>query len=140
MRERDPCGMPDGAVASGKSDGCQVRHGDATELDPGPVLHGMIAALRRGAAPADLAAAFHDAVAHVSLEVCTSLRRTRGLDEVALSGGVFQNARLLRATMAELTDAGFRVMAHRRVPPNDGGLALGQAAIATLGRSPDEAR
>ena len=118
----------------------EVRHGDATELDPGPVLHGMIAALRRGAAPADLAAAFHDAVAHVSLEVCTSLRRTRGLDEVALSGGVFQNARLLRATMAELTDAGFRVMAHRRVPPNDGGLALGQAAIATLGRSPDEAR
>jgi hydrogenase maturation protein HypF len=53
-----------------------------------------------------------------------------GLDTVVLSGGCFQNRRLLEQTAAPLTAAGVRVLTHERVPPNDGGIAYGQAAIA----------
>ncbi|MDQ4090508.1 MAG: carbamoyltransferase HypF, partial [Actinomycetota bacterium] len=59
-----------------------------------------------------------------------------GLDTVALSGGVFQNARLTAVVVAALEDAGLRVLVHHRLPPNDGGVSVGQAAIAarhTLG-------
>jgi hydrogenase maturation protein HypF len=110
------------------------------QIDARPVLQGVVDALRAGASRAGIAAAFHTAVARVSGEVCVALRRTHGLREVALSGGVFQNARLLRATTSVLDAEGFVVMAHRRVPPNDGGLALGQAAIATLGGALEQAR
>jgi hydrogenase maturation protein HypF len=54
----------------------------------------------------------------------------RGLDTVALSGGVFQNLRLTQLLATGLQAAGLRVLVHRQVPPNDGGISLGQAAIA----------
>ena len=53
-----------------------------------------------------------------------------GVDTIALSGGVFQNATLLSLTMERLKPHDLRVLVHRKVPPNDGGLALGQAVIA----------
>jgi len=62
--------------------------------------------------------------------VCTRLREQYGLSEVALSGGVWQNMTLLAKTMSLLQAAGFTIYIHRLVPANDGGLALGQAAIA----------
>jgi hydrogenase maturation protein HypF len=62
--------------------------------------------------------------------VCNALRRITQLDSVALSGGVFMNTLLTTEVIAALEDNGFRVYRHRLVPPNDGGLSLGQLAVA----------
>jgi hydrogenase maturation protein HypF len=80
--------------------------------------------------PALIAARVHATLAEIIARVCDALRRQTGLDRVALSGGVFQNAWLLEATLDRLEATGFRTYRHRQVPPNDGGLALGQAAVA----------
>jgi hydrogenase maturation protein HypF len=78
-----------------------------------------------------LAARFHNALADVVVEVCRRLREQHVLSTVALSGGVFQNALLLCRCLERLEGAGFTVLTHRQVPPNDGGISLGQAAVAT---------
>ena len=98
-------------------------------IDAGPVLSGMIAGLRAGVGQKDLAAAFHAAVAALVADIARRLRRRTGITTVALSGGVWQNAVLLRSARAALERDGFEVLAHRVVPPNDGGLALGQVAV-----------
>lgn len=77
-----------------------------------------------------IAAKFHHAVADLILQLALRLRAQTQLDQVALSGGVFQNVTLLDAAVHKLRAAGFAVFTHSRVPPNDGGLALGQAVIA----------
>ena len=86
--------------------------------------------LLAGALPAAVAARFHRGVAAAIVEVCTALRERSGLGTVALSGGVFQNLLLLGQAVDGLEGAGFRVLTHARVPPNDGGISLGQAAVA----------
>jgi hydrogenase maturation protein HypF len=86
--------------------------------------------LLAGARPAVIAARFHRGIAAAIVEVCTVLRETSGLGTVALSGGVFQNALLLGHVVDRLEESGFRVLTHARVPPNDGGISLGQAAVA----------
>ncbi|HEV8276430.1 MAG TPA: carbamoyltransferase HypF [Streptosporangiaceae bacterium] len=86
--------------------------------------------LLAGAGPAVIAARFHRGVAAAIVEVCTALRETSGLGTVALSGGVFQNVLLLGYVVDRLEESGFRVLTHARVPPNDGGISLGQAAVA----------
>jgi hydrogenase maturation protein HypF len=78
-----------------------------------------------------IAARFHNGVADLILELSLWLRRREGLQEVALSGGVFQNTCLLQRVVQRLRAANFTVLTHHRVPPNDGGLALGQAVIAS---------
>jgi hydrogenase maturation protein HypF len=77
-----------------------------------------------------LAARFHNALADVVVNVCGRLRDVHGLSTVALSGGVFQNALLHTRCLERLEAAGFAVLTHRQVPPNDGGISLGQAAVA----------
>lgn len=77
-----------------------------------------------------IAARFHQTVSQIVLSVCLKARRLTGIDKVCLSGGVFQNALLLRLTHKALTAAGFSVFFPRQLPANDGGLSLGQAAIA----------
>jgi len=101
-----------------------------TELDPAPVLRALVADLRRGRGTGAMAAGFHAAVARVIGDVAEHQRALTGIDVVALSGGVFQNALLLGLARRELETRRLRVLSHRLVPPNDGGLALGQAAIA----------
>ncbi|MFQ5419716.1 MAG: hypothetical protein ACE5EY_05070 [Anaerolineae bacterium] len=77
-----------------------------------------------------IAARFHNGIAHMVLNVCQSIRQQTSLQQVALSGGVWQNMTLLTKTTPLLQNAGFTVLIHHQVPANDGGLALGQAAIA----------
>jgi hydrogenase maturation protein HypF len=76
------------------------------------------------------AAKFHNTLAEATVEVCLRISRETALRRVCLSGGTFQNMRLLGATVAALRSNGLEVYLHAQVPPNDGGIALGQAAIA----------
>jgi hydrogenase maturation protein HypF len=99
--------------------------GDGTALVR--AVHDDLAA---GRPRAEIAAAFHEAVAAGAADAC---ERAGEPGTVALSGGTFQNLRLLSATTRELEERGFRVLAHRLVPPNDGGISYGQAAVAAAG-------
>jgi len=103
--------------------------GDRLLIETGPVLAALIDDWRAGIPAARLSARFHAGVADVILRLSQHLRLQHGLETVALSGGVFQNVHLLTLTLDRLRVAGFRVLTHRQVPPNDGGLALGQAMI-----------
>lgn len=107
--------------------------GGAAVLDPAPLFRALIEDLAAGVGRAAIAGRFHDGVAAAIAAACRAARAGlggAGPDTVALTGGVFQNARLLERVVPLLGRAGFRVLRHRRVPPNDGGLALGQAAVA----------
>ena len=86
--------------------------------------------LARGVRRNVIAARFHRGVARAIVATARDLRASRDLGTVALSGGVFQNQLLLEDTVRTLDEEGFRVLVHRRVPPNDGGLAFGQAIVA----------
>jgi hydrogenase maturation protein HypF len=99
-------------------------------IDPAPLFAALVRDLRAGVPVPVLAARFHRGVAQVIREVCALARAETGLTTVALSGGVFQNSTLSRITRQGLEHDGFTVLTHRLVPPNDGGLALGQAAVA----------
>ncbi|GAA2768197.1 carbamoyltransferase HypF [Streptomyces paradoxus] len=99
-------------------------------LDPAPVLGALITDLRRGTPVAVLAARFHRGVARAVAEICRRARQDTGLATVALSGGVFANALLEQECARLLAEDGFAVLRHGEVPPNDGGLALGQLLVA----------
>jgi hydrogenase maturation protein HypF len=80
--------------------------------------------------PALVSARFHNAVAAATAAACVRIAEKRALDTVVLSGGVFQNRLLLERTTAALRRAGLRVLVPRLLPPNDGGISYGQAAVA----------
>jgi hydrogenase maturation protein HypF len=116
-----------------------IWHGDEVRrFDAAPVLRAVVEDVLRGTSAAIVATRFHGAVSALIVEAACDLRREHGLSTVALSGGVFQNVTLLGMASAGLTAQGFRVLSHRLVPPNDGGLALGQAMVA--GTLPDKRR
>jgi hydrogenase maturation protein HypF len=104
---------------------------ESDTLDFRPAIERIVAEIRAATPPPVIAARFHNAVADAIIEVCRRLRGDTGLQRVCLSGGTFQNMKLLARTLAGLRGAGFDVFLHAQVPPNDGGIALGQAVIAT---------
>ncbi|TDC67051.1 carbamoyltransferase HypF [Actinomadura sp. GC306] len=108
-----------------------VHGGTAFTVAGSDLLDAAVADLRAGVPVPLIAARFHNGVAALIVDAATRLRDTTGLGTVALSGGVFQNMLLLDRAVAGLTAAGFEVLTHHNVPPNDGGLSLGQAAVAT---------
>jgi hydrogenase maturation protein HypF len=104
---------------------------DGSSLKARNVLQSVIADLRAGKSISIISAKFHNGLANTILQVCKSARLQFSLNEVALSGGVWQNMTLLRKTIPLLERSGFEVLIHRQVPANDGGIALGQAVIAS---------
>ena len=103
---------------------------NAKEIMIGDLLRGICADLDAGVPREVIAARFHRTVADIILETCRRLRDETGLAVTALSGGVMQNRRLLGLVVPALERDGFEVLLHRKVPPNDGGICLGQAASA----------
>jgi hydrogenase maturation protein HypF len=102
-------------------------------VDTGPLVRAVVEDLRRGVSPARIARRFHTAVVELVVRTCQRIRAERALGRVVLTGGVFANAILSREIPARLAAEGFLVFQHRSVPPNDGGLCLGQLAIAAHG-------
>lgn len=108
-----------------------VSDDDVARLDVSHLVRCLADDLGRGTEVPVLAARFHNALADLVLDVCQRLRDQHALHTVALSGGVFQNALLVTRCLERLESQGFTVLTHRQVPCNDGGISLGQAAVAT---------
>jgi hydrogenase maturation protein HypF len=108
------------------------REGDRRVIRLEELFAALAADMKAGVAVNEMAARFHLAVARMTVETCEQIAADTGLRVVALSGGCFQNRLLLSLTIPALERAGFQVLVHRQVPSNDGGLSLGQAAIAHL--------
>jgi hydrogenase maturation protein HypF len=99
-------------------------------IDAAPVIRQLVSDLLFGVPAAVVAGRFHLGVAQMIEQVARRVRERERLDRVVLSGGVFQNKLLVEKTHQLLSRSGFQVFTHRRVPPGDGGIALGQAAVA----------
>jgi hydrogenase maturation protein HypF len=99
-------------------------------VDTRPLIEAVADEANKGVDAALIARRFHTTVVEMIVAVCRRLRQSTGLAAVVLSGGVFLNALLTQEASARLAEEGFRVYRHRLVPPNDGGLSLGQLAVA----------
>ncbi|MDQ6750354.1 MAG: carbamoyltransferase HypF [Actinomycetota bacterium] len=109
-----------------------VEATDRLILDPREAVAGVAREVAAGEPVAAIAARFHHGMADATARACAELAESRGLDTVVLSGGVFQNRLLLERTTTRLEEASLRVLRPVRLPANDGGIAYGQAAVATV--------
>jgi hydrogenase maturation protein HypF len=111
--------------------GPAVQEGAGFEISPTPLFQEVLADLYSAVPVQAISARFHNSVAKMVSQVCRDLRRRSGLNlNVVLSGGVWQNVTLLRKTLDLLDRDAFTVLIHTQVPANDGGIPLGQAAVA----------
>jgi hydrogenase maturation protein HypF len=94
------------------------------------MIRDLVAGMKSGRLPADLARAFHETLAVMFAEAAKRAADAAGLTRVVLSGGCFANGLLLRRLTELLRDAGLEMFVHRQVPTGDGGIALGQAVSA----------
>jgi hydrogenase maturation protein HypF len=125
-------GLSRNAVGQGTRYAFSVDDGQVpATIDPAPVLAAIIDDLRADTPVGAIGAKFHRAVADLVVDLA-GLEDTGG-QPIALSGGVFQNALLLHLVVEGLRAKGYSVITHRHVPPNDGGIALGQLLVGTAG-------
>lgn len=108
----------------------ELRHQDYLILDTVSLFRQVVEDFILGTPPGWVAARFHESLVRAGEQACLTVRDKTGLNLVALSGGVWQNGRLFSRCLERLTKAGFEVLYHQQSPPNDGGIALGQAAVA----------
>ncbi|MBA2304379.1 MAG: carbamoyltransferase HypF [Acidobacteria bacterium] len=104
--------------------------GPSIEVDTRPLICAAANDAASGSPASIIARRFHVGLADAIVAVCTRIRESSGHDTVALTGGVFLNALLTHECSVRLSSVGFQVLRHRLVPPNDGGLSLGQLAVA----------
>ena len=107
-----------------------TKRGDEFVIDTLPLIEAILEENKRKVEPQVIATRFHWSLSSIILNVCKLLRKRWGLNQVALSGGVFQNALLVKQAVYLLTSSDFEVFLHKFLPPNDGGISLGQAVVA----------
>jgi hydrogenase maturation protein HypF len=104
------------------------------ELDFRPLLQAVVLDRVRGRHIREIARSFQLGIAHGLCNALNVISRSHGLNVIVLSGGVFQNELLLEDLMSMLTEGSLQVWTNHAVPPNDGGISLGQAALAAFGQ------
>ena len=104
----------------------EIGHGLPRVVDWQPMIEELLKDVKRGRSTGTIAALFHNTLA----EIVVAVAERTGEEKVVLSGGCFQNRYLTEQCVQRLSDAGFRPYWHQRVPPNDGGIALGQLMAA----------
>jgi hydrogenase maturation protein HypF len=129
----DPCenGVYPFNITSVKTQGdTDPNHNSKTyTIDPTPLLEALLTDLKKRMSIPVISARFHNGVAVMVRDTVAIIRQETGISQVALSGGVWQNTTLLTKTVLLLQNSGFDILLHQQVPPNDGGVALGQAVI-----------
>jgi hydrogenase maturation protein HypF len=108
----------------------EIEAGALWQVDFRPAIEHIAREVSEGQPQSSISAKFHNTLAEAIIETCRRIRGETKLARVCLSGGTFQNTRLLGLAVAGLRRSGFEVFLHAKVPPNDGGIALGQAAVA----------
>ena len=121
---------PDGVYPFRVSDAASNEPEVPLEIDTRPLVAAIAEDVRYGTSAARIGRRFHSTLVEIIVAVCSRIRDNTGLGRVVLSGGVFTNELLSTDTAAELRSHSFEVLRHRLVPANDGGLSLGQLAVA----------
>lgn len=109
---------------------CICKEGEEFIIDPQEIFIDIIKDLKKRLNKKVMAAKFHNTVAEFTVDLCGKIKEDTGINEIALSGGVFQNRYLTEKIIFLLEKDDFQVYTQRKVPPNDGGISLGQAVVA----------
>ena len=139
-RERTYEGQPAAQLEMAADEGCSGAYTGAVEtgwstvvIDTIPIVRGVVEDCIAGADNALIAARFHNGLVGLLAEACRAVGERSGIGLVALSGGVFQNAIIAMRLRESLERAGFEVLVHGIMPPNDACISLGQVAVAAAG-------
>ena len=117
----------------GSSEDCypfSYVHNECVVVDPAPLIREILSDLKGHVPVGTISLRFHNSMVAMIADVCGKLRERFKINRVALSGGCFQNTYLLSRSIEQLEKVGFEIFYHKKVPPNDGGISLGQALVA----------
>jgi len=104
--------------------------GDCHQVLIQPIIYGVVRDMEKDIHPSVISTKFHMTLIRLFSELCAVIRKESRVNQVVLSGGVFQNSILLTGLIHALEKKEFQVFTHSQVPPNDGGICLGQAMVA----------